>query len=72
MGVRIYEVRPRKDGKGFYLRCDAISMQLWFMMQDDAISYARHRGEDGGGIIRVYDAGGDLKSEETVGAIPVR
>jgi hypothetical protein len=47
-------------------------MQLWFMMQDDAISYARHRAEDGGGIIRVYDAGGDLKSEETVGAIPVR
>ena len=72
MKSNVYEVRPRKNGEGLSLRCDAISMQLWFMLQDDAISYARHRAEDGGGIIRVYDAGGDLKSEETVGAIPVR
>ena len=43
-------------------------MRLWFMTQDDAISYARHRAQDGGGIIRVYNALGDLESEETVGA----
>jgi hypothetical protein len=69
---RIYEIRPRKDDEGLSLRCEAISMRLWFMTQDDAISYARHRAEDGGGIIRVYGALGDLESEEIVGAIPVR
>jgi hypothetical protein len=72
MGGRIYEVRARNDGKGFYLRCDAISMGLWFMTQDDAISYARHRAQDGGGFIRVYNALGDLQSEEIIGAVPVR
>jgi hypothetical protein len=69
---RIYEIRSRKDGKGFSLRCDAISMRLWFMTKDDAISYARHRAQHGGGFIRVYNALGDLQSEEIVGAVPVR
>ena len=72
MEVRIYEIRPRKDGKGLWLQCDAISMRLWFMTQGDAISYARHRAQDGGGFIRVYSALGDLQSEEIVGAVPVR
>ena len=72
MEVRIYEVRPRRDSGGLWLRCDAISMRLWFMTQDDAISYARYRAQDGGGFIRVYNARGDLKSEEIVGAVPVR
>jgi hypothetical protein len=72
MESRIYEIRPRKDDEGLSLRCEAISMQLWFMLQDDAISYARHRAQDGGGIIRVHDALGDLQSEEIVGAVPVR
>ena len=72
MEVRIYEIRPRKDGKGLWLQCDAISMRLWFMTQGDAISYARHRAQDGGGFIRVYNALGDLQSEEIVGAVPVR
>jgi hypothetical protein len=48
------------------------SMRLWFMAKDDAISYARHRAQDGGGFIRVYNALGDLQSEEIVGAVPVR
>jgi hypothetical protein len=69
---RIYEIRPRKDDEGLSLRCEAISMRLWFMTQDDAISYARHRAQDGGGFIRVYNALGDLQSEEIVGAVPVR
>jgi hypothetical protein len=69
---RIYEIRSRKDGKGFSLHCDAISMRLWFTVNGDAISYARYRAQDGGGIIRVYDALGDLQSEEIVDAVPVR
>jgi hypothetical protein len=69
---RIYEIRPRKDDEGLSLRCAAISMRLWFMTLDDAISYARHRAQDGGGFTRVYNALGDLQSEEIVGAVPVR
>jgi hypothetical protein len=69
---RIYEIRPRKDDKGLWLRCDGISMRLWFMTQDDAISYARHRAQDGSGVIRVYSALGDLQSEEIVGSVPGR
>jgi hypothetical protein len=72
MEPRIYEVRPRTDGNGFSLRCDAISMRLWFTVNGDAISYARHRAQDGGGFIRVYNALGDLESEEIVGVVPVR
>jgi hypothetical protein len=53
MESRIYEIRPRKDDEGLSLRCEAISMRLWFMTQNDATSYTRHRAQDGGGFIRV-------------------
>ena len=50
----------------------AIRMRLRLLRRRVNFSYARHRAQDGGGIIRVYDTRSDLESEETVGAIPVR
>jgi hypothetical protein len=40
----VYEVRPRKDKRGFDLISDALPFgRLWYTKPDDAIEYAKFR-----------------------------
>jgi hypothetical protein len=56
--VHVYEVRPRKDKRGFDLISDALSFgSLWYTKPDDAIDYAKFRSRSHDAVIRVYDDG---------------
>jgi hypothetical protein len=40
--VHVYEVRPRKDNRGFDLISDALPFgRLWYTQPDAAVSYAK-------------------------------
>jgi hypothetical protein len=53
----LYEVRPRKDERGFDLISDALPFgALWYTKPDDAIDYAKFRSRSHDAVIRVYDA----------------
>jgi hypothetical protein len=57
----IYEVRPRKDHRGFDLISDPLAFgRLWYLKAADAIDYARHRSRAHDAVIHVYDAAGKL------------
>jgi hypothetical protein len=54
-----YEVRPRKDRRGFDLISDALPFgRLWYAEPDDAIGYAKLRSRSHHAVIRVYDESG--------------
>jgi hypothetical protein len=54
--MHVYEVRPRKDQRGFDLISDALPFgRLWYTAPDDAIEYAKHRNRSHHAVIRVYD-----------------
>jgi hypothetical protein len=56
-----YEVRPRKDHRGFDLISDALSFgRLWYVEVSDAIEYAKHRSLSHHAAIRVYDDAGNV------------
>jgi hypothetical protein len=56
-----YEVRPRKDKRGFDLISDAVPFgRLWYLKIGDAIEYTRHRSRVHDAVIHVYDAAGKL------------
>ena len=53
-----YEVRPRKDHRGFDLISDALPFgRLWYDTPDNAIGYAMHSSRSHNAVIRVYVAG---------------
>jgi hypothetical protein len=59
--MRVYEVRPRKDHRGF----DVIPMcwpfgRLWYDTPDNAIGYAMHSSRSHDAVIRVYDHAGNV------------
>jgi hypothetical protein len=60
----IYEVRPRKDKRGFDLISDALPFgQLWYAESNavvNAIGYAKHRSRSHHPVIRVYDEAGNV------------
>jgi hypothetical protein len=61
MSMHIYEVRPRKDYRGF----DPISARLpfgrlWYVEIADAIAYAKHRSRAHDAVIGVYDESGNV------------
>src|SRR5215831_17016989 len=57
--MRVYEVRPRKDHRGFDLISDALPFgRLWYDTRDNAIGYAIHSSRSHDAVIRVYDAAG--------------
>jgi len=59
--MHIYEVRARKDRRGFDLISDALPFgRLWYEKADHAISYAQHRSRSADALIRVYDNGGNV------------
>jgi len=57
----VYEVRPRKDHRGFDLTSDALpSGGLWYLSVPYAIGYAKHYCRAHDAVISVYDAAGKL------------
>ena len=52
----VYEIRPRKDRRGFDLISDALPFgQLWYERAEDAIGYAKFFSRSHEAVIRVYD-----------------
>jgi hypothetical protein len=59
--MHAYEVRPRKDRRGFDLISDALPFgRLWYERVTDAIDYGKHRSRSHRAVIRVYDVAGDV------------
>src|SRR5258705_4312358 len=62
--MHVYEVRPRKDRRGFDLISDALPFgRLWYAEPNaisNAIGYAKHRSRSHHAVIRVYDDAGDV------------
>ena len=57
----VYEIRPRKDKRGFDLISDALPFGgLWYLEVADAIEYAEHDSRAHDAVIRVYDAAGNV------------
>jgi hypothetical protein len=51
-----YEVRPRKDHRGFDLISDALPFgRLWYTKVDHAVGYAQFYSRSHDAVIRVYD-----------------
>jgi hypothetical protein len=59
--MHIYDVRPRKDHRGFRLISDVLPFgALWYTTPDDAIDYAKHNSRAHDAVISVYDESGNL------------
>ena len=62
--MHIYEVRPRKDRRGFDLISDVMPFgRLWYGEQNavsNAIGYAMHYSRSADAVIRVYDEAGKV------------
>jgi hypothetical protein len=72
--VHVYEVRPRKDRRGFDLISDALPFgRLWYTKPDHAIGYAKFRSRSHDAVIRVYDnAGNVIETQERKGELKER
>jgi hypothetical protein len=62
--MHIYEIRPRKDHRGFDLISDALPFgRLWYGEPNaisNAIGYAKFRSRSNDAVIRVYDEAGNV------------
>jgi hypothetical protein len=59
--MHVYEVRPRKDKRGFDLISDALPFgRLWYGEVPHAIGYAEFYSRSHHAVIRVYDAAGNV------------
>jgi len=62
--MHVYEVRPRKDRRGFDLMSDVLPFgRLWYEGPNalsDAIGYAMHDSRSADAVIRVYDEAGNV------------
>jgi hypothetical protein len=59
--LHVYEVRPRKDKRGFDLVSKVLPFGgLWYITIPDAIDYAKHRNRAHDAVISVYDAAGKV------------
>ena len=60
----LYEVRPRKDKRGFDLISDVLPFgRLWYGDTNavaNAVGYAEHCSRSHHAVIRVYDDAGDV------------
>jgi hypothetical protein len=70
--MQAYEVRPRKDKRGFDLISDVLPFgRLWYGGPNavrNAIGYAEHRSRSHRAVIRVYDeAGNVIETHEQAG-----
>jgi len=62
--LHFYEVRPRRDKRGFDLISDTLPFgRLWYNEPgaiSNAIDYAKFRSRSHDAVIRVYDEGGNV------------
>jgi hypothetical protein len=62
--MHVYEIRPRKDKRGFDLISDVLPFgRLWYAGPNsvsNAIGYAMHSNRSHDAVIRVYDAAGNV------------
>jgi hypothetical protein len=67
--MHLYEVRPRKDHRGFDLISEALPFgRLWYQDADAAAGYAKFYSRSHRGEVRVFDAAGAVtKTESWVG-----
>ena len=67
--IYLYEVRPRKDHRGFDLISDALPFgRLWYTKPDDAVEYAKFYSRSHDAVIRVYvSAGTVIETRERAG-----
>ena len=70
--MQVYEVRPRKDHRGFDLISDALPLSpLWYAGKNaitNAIRFARFYSGSHNAVIRVYDeAGNVIETHEHMG-----
>jgi hypothetical protein len=65
----VYEIRPRKDKRGFDLTSDALPFgRLWYTQVSHAIGYAEFYSRSHHAVIRVYnDAGNVIETHEQAG-----
>jgi hypothetical protein len=65
-GMQVYEVRPRKDRRGFDLISEALPFgRLWYQQADAAVSYAKFYSRSQPGEVRGFDAAGVVVNVET-------
>jgi hypothetical protein len=63
--MHLYEVRPRKDHRGFDLISDALPFgRLWYQDADAAVGYAKFYSRSQQAELRVFDAAGAVISAE--------
>jgi hypothetical protein len=59
--MHVYEVRPRKDRRGFELISEALPFgRLWYLDADAAIGFAKFYSRSHQAEIRVFDPSGNL------------
>ena len=59
--MHVYELRPRKDHRGFDLISDVLPFgPLWYDTPENAIGYAMHSSRSHDAVIRVYDHAGNV------------
>jgi hypothetical protein len=62
--THVYEVRPRRDNRGFDLISDVLPFgRLWYGEPNainNAIGYAKFRSRSNDAVIRVYDESGNV------------
>ena len=64
--MRLYEVRPRKDKRGFDLISDTLPFgRLWYQDVDAAIGYAKFFSRSQPGEVRIFDEAGEVLSVES-------
>ena len=68
--MHIYEVRPRRDKRGFDLISDALPFgRLWYGLAQDAVGYAKFYSRSHAMIVRIFDeSGGLIKTHESQSA----
>jgi hypothetical protein len=68
--MHIYEVRPRRDKRGFDLISDALPFgRLWYGRAEDAIGYTKFYSRSHPMIIRVFaESGALIETDELDGA----
>jgi len=56
-----YEIRPRRDKRGFDLISDALPFSgLWYLAVADAIEYAKYYSRAHDAVIRFYNETGNV------------